>query len=182
MIEGGKVRLIALKEENLPIYRRWIDDPEVADFLASMDFPVSLAEERQWFERATVSGARELNLTIETKQGKPIGNISLMDIHCVNRNAQLGIVIGEKQYWGKGYGEDAIRALLSFAFGSMGLNKVELKLNENNKRALSCYRKCGFKPEGRKRKQLFYRGEYCDELIMGILKRDWDGAGKRRKA
>lgn len=182
MIEGSKVRLVALSEENLQTYREWMEDPEVADFLASMDFPISLAEERKWFDEVTAPYGRDLHLTMVTKQGKPIGNIALTDIHCINRSAQLGIVIGEKEYWGKGYGEDAIRALLGFAFGTMGLNRVELRLNAKNKRALSCYRKCGFRPEGRRRKHVFYRGEYCDELIMGILKDDWDRPKRMRKA
>ena len=182
MIEGEKVRLVALSEKNLPTYRRWVNDPEVADFLASMDFPVSMAEEREWLERAIAAEGRDVHFTIVTKLGKPVGNIALMDIHCINRSAQLGIFIGEKGFWGKGYGEDAVRALLGFAFGTMGLNRVELRLNERNGRALSCYRKCGFKLEGKKRGHLFYRGEYCNELIMGMLRKDWDKLGRRGKA
>ena len=182
MIEGKKTRLVALSEENLPTYRMWIEDPDVVDFLASMDFPLSMAEERRWFNNATAPNGRDLHLTIVTKQGRPIGNISLMDIHCVNRSAQLGIVIGEKDCWNKGYGEDAIRALLGFAFGTMGMHRVELRVNEKNKRAISCYVKCGFRKEGRRRKQHFYRGEYCDELMMGILDEDFDRAKRKGKA
>ena len=182
MIEGDKVRLVALSENYLPNYRKWMEDPEVTDFLASVDFPISCAEEREWLERANSQDSRDLHLTIVTKQGKPIGNIALMDLHCLNRNAQLGIEIGEKEYLGKGFGEDSIRALLAFAFGAMGLNRVELKLNEGNERALACYKKCGFKLEGRRKQQLFYRGKYCDELIMGIVSEDWRRAEKKRKA
>lgn len=182
MIEGDKVRLTALCLDYLPEYRRWINDPEVADFLASIGFPLSLAEERRWVENMQRSVDYATHFTIVTKKGEPIGNIALMDINYSNRNAQLGIMIGERTFWGKGYGKDAIRAILGYAFGTMCLNKVELKLNIENKRALACYENCGFKLEGRKRKQIFYRGRYCDELIMGILKVDWEKAEKKRKA
>lgn len=182
MIEGKKVRLVALSSEFLPFYRKWINDPEVADFLASVGFPLSTADERQWLDRVLRAGEYTAHFTMVTKEGRPIGNIALMDISYQNRNAQLGIMIGERDHWDKGFGKDAVRALLGHAFGTLGLNKVDLRLNVENKRALACYEACGFKLEGRKRKQVFYRGEYCDELIMGILKEDWEKAGQKRKA
>jgi len=182
MIEGKKVRLVALGTEFLPHYRRWINDPEVADFLASIGFPISIAEERQWVERAQRSRDCEEHFTILTKGGKPIGNIALMDINYLNRNAQLGIMIGEKDHWDKGFGTDAVSALLGYAFGTLALNRVDLRLNVENKRALACYKSCGFKLEGRKRKHIFYRGRYRDELLMGLLREDWERMKTRRKA
>jgi len=181
-IEGEKIRLVALSAEYLPSYRKWIDDPEVADFLASIGFPYSMAEERRWLERAQRSGESAAHFTIVTKGGRPIGNIALMDINYLNRNAQLGIMIGERGEWDKGYGKDAIRALLKYAFGTLGLNRVDLKLNAKNKRALACYESCGFRLEGRKKRHLFYKGEYCDELEMGILREDSDRRKSKRKA
>lgn len=181
-IEGEKVRLVALSAEYLPFYRKWIDDPEVTEFLATIGFPYSMEEERQWLERARRPGGNAAHFTIVTKGGKPIGNIALMDVNYLNRNAQLGIMIGEKGQWDKGYGKDAVRALLEFAFGKLGLNRIDLKLNANNKRALACYESCGFRLEGRKKKHLFYDGEYCDELAIGILRQDWEKAKSKRKA
>jgi RimJ/RimL family protein N-acetyltransferase len=182
MIEGGKVMLTSLSTDYLPEYRRWINDPEVADFLASIGFPLSMADERQWIERMQRSGEFATHFTIVTKSGDPIGNIALMDINYQNRNAQLGIMIGEKDHWDKGYGKDAIRTLLDYAFRTLCLNRVELRLNVENERALACYERCGFKLEGRKKGHIFYKGRYCDELIMGILKQDWEKAKSKRKA
>ena len=182
MIEGDKVRLVALSTGFLPEYRRWINDPEVADFLASVGFPLSLSDERRWLEEVRRSGECATHFTIVTKGGEPIGNIALMDVSYINRSAQLGIMIGEKDCWDKGYGTDAVRTMLDYAFGSLHLNKVDLRLNVENKRALACYKSCGFKLEGRRKEQVFYRGRYCDELVMGILKKDWERAKKRRKA
>jgi diamine N-acetyltransferase len=181
MIEGRKIKLVAVSTEYLHYYKRWINDPEVADFLGTVGFPFNLKEERQWVEKNIASNDSAAHFTILTKKGKPIGNISLMEIEYVHRNAQLGIMIGEKAYWNRGYGTDAIEALLGFAFETLGLHKVELRLNVSNKRALTCYKNCGFKLEGRKREQTFHRGEYCDELIMSTLKSEWERSKKKRK-
>jgi RimJ/RimL family protein N-acetyltransferase len=182
MIEGGKIRLVAISTEYLQLYKRWINDPEVAGFLGTIGFPFNLKEERHWVEGSLASGDSVAHFTILTKKGKAIGNISLMEIDYLHRNAQLGIMIGEKAYWNRGYGADAIDTLLEFAFSTLGLHKVELRLGVGNKRALACYRNCGFKIEGRKREQTFHGGKYCDELIMSILRSEWERSKSKRKA
>lgn len=182
MIAGKKVRLVAVGNEYLHYYKKWINDPDVSDYLGTVGFPFSLKEERQWVERNVASGDSAAHFTILTKGGRPIGNMALLEINYVNRNAQLGIMIGEKAYWSKGYGTDAIETLLGFAFDTLGLHKVELRLNPGNKRALACYRKCGFKLEGKKREQTYHHGEYCDELIMSVLKKEWERRKSNRKA
>ena len=88
----------------------------------------------------------------------------------------MGIVIGEKEYWSKGYGTDTVRALLRFAFEQMNLNRVELGTFDFNERAQACYRKCGFVEEGRRREDRFIDGRYHDLVIMGILRREWEAA------
>jgi len=181
MIEGRKTRLVAISSDYLPLFNRWINDPEVADFLGVVGFPFNMAEERQWVERILASGDTAAHFTILTKSGKPIGNMALIEISYLHRNAQLGIMIGEKSYWNKGFGTDAISTLLGFAFKSLGLNKVELRLNVDNRRALTCYKRCGFKIEGKKREQTFYKGKYCDELIMSVLRSDWERSRAKRK-
>ena len=181
MIEGKKVRLVAVGTEYLQHYKRWINDPGVADYLGTVGFPFNLKEERQWVERSMASGDSGAHFTILTKKGKPIGNMALMEIDYTHRNAQLGIMVGEKAYWNRGYGTDAIDTLLEFAFSTLGLHKVELRLNVGNKRALACYKRCGFKLEGRKREQTFHNGKYCDELIMSVLRSEWGRSNAKRE-
>jgi len=97
-----------------------------------------------------------------------------MELDYLNRVATLGIMIGEKDYWDKGYGTDSIMTMLKFAFDTMGLHRIELRTYEVNKRAITCYRKCGFKDEGRRRKRSFYRNQYIDEVWMRMLREEWD--------
>lgn len=110
---------------------------------------------------------------IETKDGQHIGNIELR-INWVHRCAELGIPIGEKDYWGKGYGTDTVKTLLRFAFELLNLHRVYLQVAEFNTRGIRCYEKCGFVHEGRTRQGRFINGRYWDTLHMGILRDEWN--------
>jgi len=134
--------------------------------------PMSQAQEERWFE-AQLEQRDQFIFGIETLDGKLIGNLGLAKMDWKNSQAVLGIVLGEKEYWGQGYGTDAITTLLGFAFKQMNLHRVFLTTYEYNKRAIRCYEKCGFKLEGRMRQAHFYGGQYHDELMMGILREEF---------
>jgi RimJ/RimL family protein N-acetyltransferase len=172
MIHGQKTKLRAIEREDLPTFVRWFNDPEVRQYLA-MYMPMSMAEEEKWFERKLEDRDAKV-FAIETEDGVHIGNIGLHSIDWKNRRAYLGIVIGEKEYWSQGYGSDAIRALLGFAFDEMNLHRVFLTVYGYNERAISCYEKCGFRLEGRQREARFSDGRYHDELMMGILREEFE--------
>jgi len=169
-ITGKKVRLRAIERSDVPTFVRWLNDPEVTQYLA-MYMPMSQAREERWFE-AQLEDRDGFILGIEALDGKLIGNLGLDRIDWKNSNAMLGIVIGEKEYWGQGYGTDAITAMLGFAFQQMNLHRVYLPTYEYNTRAIRCYEKCGFKHEGRMRQAHFCDGRYHDELVMGILREE----------
>ncbi|HDN79985.1 MAG: N-acetyltransferase [Chloroflexi bacterium] len=171
MLRGRKVRLRAPEREDLPLFVRWLNDTEVTRYL-TLYWPLSMAEEEQWFENL-LKRENDRVFVIETEEGKPIGNMGLHNIDWKNRKAVLGIFIGEKDYWGKGYGTDAIKTLLRFAFEELNLNRVELRVFEFNTRAIRCYEKCGFVTEGRLRQSLFRNGRYHDELVMAVLREEW---------
>ena len=171
MLRGRKVRLRAPERKDLPLFVRWLNDTEVTRYL-TLYWPLSMAEEEQWFENL-LKRENDRVFVIETEEGKPIGNMGLHNIDWKNRKAVLGIFIGEKDYWGKGYGTDAIKTLLRFAFEELNLNRVELRVFEFNTRAIRCYEKCGFVTEGRLRQSLFRNGRYHDELVMAVLREEW---------
>lgn len=181
MIKGNRVDLVAVSMIYIEEYHKWINDPDVCDMLGMIDFPLSLEKERQWVEESFVQRESEKIFTILTKRGKPIGNIALMEIDYINRCAEMGIMIGEREYWNREYGTNAINTLLEFAFNNMNLSKICLTTNESNKRALACYKKCGFSKEGRLRKQRYYRGKYENDLLMGISREDWIRKRSRKK-
>ena len=173
MIRGEKVDLIALTMDYLPSYLKWFNDPEVTDMLGDTRFPMSEGKEREWIEQQLTPKDSYRVFTIRTKKGKLIGNCGYNDIDYQNRYVVLGIAIGEKDMWDKGYGEDVIRTLTKFAFEELAMHKVELGVHSTNERAIACYKKCGFVIEGCEREHDFYRGGYIDSLRMGILKDEW---------
>lgn len=184
MLRGERTRIRALEMSDLDNCYTWINDEEVIRFL-SMRFPASRKQEETWLERA-VKGEDpgERNYAIEIASSGPddgypgsqrpehIGNIGLMSIDWVSGTAELGIFIGKKEYWGKGYGQDAIRTLLRFAFSQLRLRKVFLRVMGSNVRAQKCYSKVGFKEVGRLKNHFLKNGIFEDEVFMEMFAED----------
>ena len=170
MILGERVRLRPIERDDLPRFVEWFGDSEVRRHLL-VYLPFSLAQEERWFENLLERLERQesIVLAIETSRGVHIGNVGLHAIDWKNRNAELGIVIGEKAYWGQGYGTDAIRTLLGLAFGEMNLHRVFLRVDADNGRGIRCYEKVGFRREGTFREVVFKEGAYHDQYVMSIL-------------
>lgn len=180
MIPGNKINLHALEPEHLKNANRWVNDPDVRQWL-TLHRPIPLRATRKWYE-ALLESKTDHVFAIVTKKGNHIGSIGLHEIDWKNRNGQLGIVIGESRYRSRGYGEDAVRTLLRFAFDELNLHRVNLYHYAHNARARACYEKCGFKPEGAHRDALFRNGTYYDVAVMGILAREFRAMEKNVNA
>lgn len=176
MIEGKLVNLRAPDIGDLERNTRWVNDREVTRFLA-FRYQMSLAAEENWLRDVAAKPAsyERVFLAIETKEGTHIGNTNLFEVKAEDRKAKLGIMIGERSCWSKGYGTDALMTLLRFAFEEMNLNRVELDVFDFNERGIAAYRKCGFVEEGRRRQALYRGGKYHDVLVMGVLRGEWRG-------
>ncbi len=109
-------------------------------------------------------------------ENKCIGDVVLDEINPVTGEAWLGIGIGEVDFWGKGYGTDAMRLMVRYGFLELNLNRITLDVFEYNPRAIQCYLKAGFKEEGRERQWLYRAGKRWDLVYMGILKDEWFAA------
>ena len=171
-MEGKLVRLRAYEKSDLDSIMNWINDEEVTDFLAGgmLTYPVSSLAEEKFIEAAAKSSYTEKIFVIETlAESKFLGGTSFHAINWLNRSAGLGITIGEKSLWGRGYGTDAMRVMMRLGFDKMNLHRLWLHVYEYNPRAIASYEKCGFKREGVLRKERFYRGRYYDTIVMGIL-------------
>ena len=170
MIRGAKTHLRALEKDDLPHFVRWVNDPETRRFMA-IRYPLSMAEEEKWWERFL--DRDDYIFAIEAEDGTYIGNIGLHNIEPENHRAMLGIIIGDKCYWGQGYGTDVIRAFLGWVFGYLNLNRIYLTVYSYNQRAIRCYQKCGFRHEGAMRQARYTDGQYHDEWMMGILREEF---------
>jgi len=170
MLQGKLVRLRAVERADLPAFVRWFNDPEVTRFLLRSP-PMGMEEEERWFEH--LRDREERVFSIETLEGKLIGNIGIIHVDYHDRKADIGIAIGEKDHWSRGYGRDAITVLLGYMFDEMNLERVWLYADQKNERAISCYEKCGFKREGLLRHNHFKNDEYTDDVIMAVIREDW---------
>ena len=176
VLEGEKVRLRPFTDDDVPQLYRWFNDREVLHWLQLSEDPPELmqsmdAHHERW--QRIRDDAGQQSWLIETKEGRPIGEIGLLDIHPTHHRAELGIVVGEKEYWNRGYGTDAIRCLLRHAFGEVGLRRVGLIVDEDNDRAIRCYENCGFAREGLLRGYRLRDGQPINMWVMGLLREDW---------
>jgi RimJ/RimL family protein N-acetyltransferase len=176
MIEGKLVRLRATEMTDLDRYYAWYNDREVTHHL-SMRYPMAYGAEEVWLrEHASKPLSYEhVWFAIDTKEGVHIGGINFHVVRPENRSNRLGITIGDKAYWSKGYGTDAMLTFVRFGFDEMNLHRIDLTVDAENARAIACYRKCGFVEEGRLRQARYTRGAYGDQLIMSVLRDEFYG-------
>jgi len=148
---------------------KWFSDPEVIRFLGRST-PVTLAEEERWFHDYQRRGEDQI-FAIEV-EGRHLGNLGLHRIDRIHRKAEVGIVIGEPEFWSKGIGTEAMRVALRYAFGPLGMNKVSLEVLEYNARAIHAYEKLGFQREGVHREDVYKDGRFVDVVRMSLLARE----------
>jgi RimJ/RimL family protein N-acetyltransferase len=171
---GSLVRLAAFDLEHDPeIMARWNQDSEYQQLLSSG--PAGLWTPKQikeWMEKEWNSGYEFAIHTLS--DDRFIGTVGIDGIDWAAGNCWVGIGIGERDYWGKGYGSDAMDLILRFAFASLNLKRMSLDVFEYNRRAYLSYCKCGFKEEGRLRQWMKRGGERFDLIYMGILREEWE--------
>lgn len=169
-LEGKKVILRPLdKKKDLEKCTKWINDSEVRQFISAY-LPTTRKEEEEWFDKEKKD---EIRLAIETKKGKFIGTIGLSKIDFRSGTATTGTCIGEKDYWGKGYGTDAKMILLDYAFNVLNLRKISSRAFAFNKRSINYSKKCGYQIEGTLKKDCFVNGKYVDAICLAVFKKDW---------
>lgn len=175
MIKGKRIRLRAVEHEDLPFFVTWLNDPEVVQGLF-IYLPLSSADEEKWFEQLSDLPPAEKPLAIEILDGenwKLVGNSSFHNISMNNRSAEVGLLIGDKKEWNKGYGTETMQILLKHGFETLNLNRIFLRVYENNPAAIRAYEKAGFIHEGRMRQDRYQEGRYFDTLIMSVLRDEW---------
>lgn len=177
MIYGERVRLRAIERSDIPTFVRWFNDLEVRWYLL-MYMPLSTAQKEQWFENMLQRQQRreDFIFAVEVRVGDEwvhIGHVGLHRINWKDRRAVFVIALGEKAYWNQGYGTDATRTILRFAFDELNLHRVELEVIDENARARRCYEKAGFRYEGTRRQAAFFEGKYHDVHWMSILREEF---------
>jgi len=171
---GNKCYLSPLSPEDAERSAAWDNDLEVALPLGDEAWTPTTAEETR--EGLGEAGRHHSHLfgIVDKTSDELIGRCVLFQIDAVNRSAMLGIVIGEKEYWGRGYGREATRLLLDYAFNLLNLNNVMLGTFSFNERALRCYGAVGFREIGRRRQARIVGDRRYDVVFMDILAEEFE--------
>ena len=176
MLTGKHMRLRAMRKTDLPYFVRWLNDPEVRRNLKIFQ-PMSMEQEERWYADILNRPVEEQPLSIEVNEEDGwtfIGNIGLLEINHHDRSAEVGISIGEKSYWNRGYGTEAMRLMVNHGFMNLNLNRIYLRVYATNPRAVRSYEKVGYTMEGNLREARYLDGEYVDVYVMSILKSEWN--------
>ncbi|MBY8984182.1 MAG: GNAT family N-acetyltransferase [Candidatus Lokiarchaeota archaeon] len=174
MLQGVKVRLVPPKKEYIDRFQKWMTDPEITQYLRVFR-PITREMEEDWYNSMI---KRENNILFsivipdDENNDILIGNCDI-DVDWKNRVGNVGIVIGEKECHGKGYGTEAMKLLVDYGFTTLNLNRIELETHGFNLRALKTYTKLGFKKEVTRRHAVYINGVYHDSIMLSILRDEW---------
>jgi len=169
MLKGEKIVLRPLKESDWSKTISWRNDLMIKKLAMMHPFPITEMVEKQWYEKMLAStDPGVVYFTITDNEDQPVGFISLTRISYTHRNCYLGIVIGEPEARGRGYGYEAVTLISEYAFNKLNLRKITVEVVEINKSALALYEKLGFIEEGRMKKQFYSDGAFLDVFIMSL--------------
>jgi RimJ/RimL family protein N-acetyltransferase len=163
---GGKVILRPLERSDLEKSLEWLTDPLVNKYLSQNFKDLTVKQEEQWFDYIQDSHQDIVFAILEKSSGKHIGNCALHKIDQRKKTCELGIVIGDKDFWDRGFGTDAVKVLVDFALDDLEMSKIWLNVYTYNHRAIKVYENVGFKLVRVLKRNHLYNGKYWDTLIM----------------
>lgn len=170
---GELVALGPLRRELIPLYQKWNNDFEVNRATSSAR-PVTFEEQEASYDHYVHDSSSVFFTIYERSTGRAIGLTYLSDIKPRSRSAEFAIVIGEKDYHNKGYGSEATRLMLDYAFTVLGLHNVLLKVFAFNQAAIRAYEKAGFREIGRRREIRWMDGRLWDDVYMDCLSTEFE--------
>ena len=172
-IKGKKVVLRAIEKADLELLHKWSNDPEINYMLGGWHFPSSMQDQEKWFASLSL-GSNNQRFAIDAPDLGLIGMANLVDINWKDRNAFHGMLLGNKDTRGKGYGIDTVMAINRFAFEELGLMRMNTTIIASNEPSIGVYtKKCGWVIEGIKKNHYFRKNQWWDEVVAGITREDY---------
>ena len=167
---GKKCYLSPIDENDAERFTEWLNDLDITEYLTLYPSIINVQSEKVLLEKLS----KEHNYSvIDIKNDELIGNCGFLDIDHINQTAEAEIFIGDKNYWSKGYGTEALGLLLDYGFKALNFHNIALRVYSFNARAIKCYKKLGFKPIGKRRKSILRNRERYDIIYMDLLYDDY---------
>ena len=170
---GKLVRLVVpVPDKDSILLSDWTRDSSYFRFASDVPARYRYPEtQKRWLEEIGLSGY--VFMIVTQVENKTIGEIEIDGINPCSGNAWLGIGIGDRDFWGKKYGSEAVELMMGFAFLVLNLHRLSINVFAYNQRAIKAYERLGFKFEGIERTMLLRDGQRWDVIYMGILKDEW---------
>lgn len=183
MIQGELIRLRALRAQDAEHHLRWRNDPEVVHWATGGDplfGPVTAEAVEAAFEAMLRLVPRDSAvLTVEDlTDGTVIGMVDYRDLDPFAGQVTVGVTIGSRDHWGRGYGSEALLLLVRHLFGAFALHRIELDTWSGNERAVRAFTKAGFREEGRRREAVLVEGKRYDTVLFAMLREEWQDAAR----
>jgi [ribosomal protein S5]-alanine N-acetyltransferase len=155
-------------------YKKWLNDQDVCKYNSHGIFPTSKKNLEEYVKSLKVDNSKIVWAIIDKSNDNHLGNISLQSIDYINRTAEFAIIIGEKEYWGKGYASEAAELIARHGFKKLNLNRIYCGTASTNLGMQKLALKMKMKLEGRRRQDLFLEGKYVDTLEYGVLRSEYE--------
>lgn len=176
-LKGEKILLQPMEIENLKELSRlivnWVNDGIVTYYMFTGQIPRNSEQVFNDFKKHLEAENNVIFLVLDKAAKKPIGYAGLYEIHLTARSAEFRILIGENDFWGKGYGTEATELLTFYGFDRLNLNRIYLGYTADNKGAAKAYEKAGYVYEGTLKEDLYRNSRYYDSIKMAILRKDY---------
>lgn len=171
-LAGEKIYLREVREDDVNSeYYSWINDPEINQYLETRFLPRSKKDILNHVNKLDANPNEIFFAICDIKNDKHIGNIKLGPINWYHRKGDISLLIGNREYWGKGVATEAIKLVIKFGFDTLNLHKLNAGYYEQNIGSARAFEKCGFVVEGRFKDDVFLDGKYWDSIRVGLVKK-----------
>jgi len=170
---GKKCYLSPINIDDAEKYLAWLCDLEVSIYFKILSQQLTIEKEKEILTTMSKNQHQTFGI-IDIKTDKLIGNCSLFSIDKIDRKAEFGIFIGDKNYWGKGYGTEAGKLIVDYGFNALNIHSIMLETYSFNKRAIKSYEKIGFKVIGKRREAKIIGKKKFDVIYMDILSHEFE--------
>ncbi len=176
-LQSEKVGLCPIEIKDLrklsEMIAKWVNDGEVTYFMFTGQKPKNSEQVFSDFKKQLQERNNVIFLVCDKKTKKPLGYAGLYEIHDTARKAESRILIGEKSFWGKGYGTETVELLTFYGFDRLNLNRIYLGYTADNKGSGRAYEKAGYKKEGLLKEDIYRNSRYYDSVRMALLRKDY---------